>query len=80
MTSNHTNQMSPDTISRVERMLARKPTMIHIAVNGAWSADLADGSTIFSYEKLDYHTGCREFLEGLRAANIPFTCHGDYTL
>jgi hypothetical protein len=61
-------------------MLARKPTMIHLAVNGVWSADLEDGSTIFSYEKLDYHTGTREFLEGLRAAGIPFTTHGSITL
>ena len=65
---------------RIREMLARKPTMIHIATNGVWSADLADGATIFSYEKLDYHVGCREFLEGLRAANIPFTYHGEITL
>jgi hypothetical protein len=69
-----------DTASRIATMLARRPTRIHIAVNGVWSADLADGSTIFSYEKLDYHTDCREFLEGLRDAGIPFIFHGEVVL
>lgn len=66
--------------TRVAALLARRPTRIHLAVNGVWSADLADGSTVFSYEKLDYHTGSRAFLEGLRAAGIPFTYHGEITL
>ena len=36
---------------RITTMLARKPTMIHIARNGVWSTDLENGSTMFSYEK-----------------------------
>lgn len=69
-----------DTTTRVANMLARKPLHIHIAVNGTWSADLEDGVVLYSYEKLDYHTGCRAFLEGLRDAGIPIVNHGEYTL
>lgn len=69
------------TEQRVAVMLGRyKPTMIHIGINGVWSARLADGGHMSSYEKLDYHTGCRLFLESLREAGIPFTYHGTITL
>lgn len=73
------------TAERIAEMIARKPTCIHIARNGVWSADIpsrySNGtSSLFSYEKLDYHAGCREFLEGLRDAGIPFVFHGTVTL
>ena len=75
MTTNQT------TNERAAKFVAtNKPTMIHIAVNGVWSARNGDGSSTFSYEKLDYHAGCREFLEGLRDLGIPFTFHGDKVL
>jgi hypothetical protein len=65
------------TEERVAELLARKPTKIHIACNGVWSADLADGGSIYSYEKLGLHTGCWDFLQCLWLAGVPFEVHGE---
>jgi ribosomal protein L18 len=72
--------LNDSTAERIAKTLARKPILIHIAVNGVWSADLEGGACLFSYEKLDYHSDTRAFLEGLRDAGIPFVYHGSITL
>jgi len=73
--------MSAETIeTRVAKFLAQRPERMTIAVNGVWGARMCDGSHVSSYEKLDYHTGCRAFLEGIKAAGVPFTVYGDVGL
>ena len=55
---------------RVAEFLADKPIEVYIARNGVWGAKLANGASVQSYEKLDYHTGCRAYLEALIAAGV----------
>lgn len=65
-----------NTLQRVVCALADGFTEIHIGLSGAWSARTVDGASITAYEKLDYHTGCRDFLEAMRAAGCPIVEHG----
>ena len=65
-----------NTLHRVVCALADGYTEIHIGLSGAWSARTANGASVHAYEKLDYHSGCREFLEAMRAAGVPIVEHG----
>lgn len=65
-----------NTLQRVVCALADGYTEIHIGLSGAWSARTASGASVTAYEKLDYHSGCREFLEAMRAAGVPIVEHG----
>ena len=65
-----------NTLERVVCALADGYTEIHIGLSGAWSARTEDGASVHAYEKLDYHSGCREFLEAMRAAGCPIVEHG----
>lgn len=66
------------TQQRVAQMLRRRPVRVSIAINGTWSAELPDGSTVYAYEAIDLDEGCREFLEGLVAAGIEVVDYGDH--
>lgn len=55
---------------RLAEMLADKPVEVYVARNGVWGAKLENGADVYAYEKLDYHAGCREFLESLIAAGV----------
>jgi len=63
-----------------EFVATRKPTRMHVAVNGCWSATLANGGNLSSYERLDYHAGTREFLQAVADAGVPFIYYGDVRL
>lgn len=65
-----------NTLQRVVCALADGYTEIHIGLSGAWSARTSSGAHVTAYEKLDYHSGCREFLEAMRAAGVPIIEHG----
>jgi len=68
--------LKQNTLERVVCALADGFTEIHIGLSGAWSARTAGGASVHAYEKLDYHSGCREFLEAMRAAGCPIVEHG----
>ncbi len=69
-----------NTQQRVAQMLRRKPVRVNVAINGTWSAELPDGSTIYAYEAIDLDEGCREFLEGLAATGVPVVDYGNHNL
>ena len=68
------------TQQRVAQMLRRRPIRVHVAVNGTWSAELHDGSTIYTYEAIDLDKGCREFLEDLVSVGVEVVDYGNHNL
>lgn len=66
------------TQQRVAQMLRRRPIRVSVAINGTWSAELPDSSTIYTYEAIDLDKGCRKFLEGLVAAGVPIVDYGNH--
>lgn len=38
---------------------------VTISLNGTWSAKLKNGGNCTSYEKIGYHAGSKEFIEGV---------------
>jgi hypothetical protein len=50
--------------------MGKKSCKVTIAVNDVWSADLKDGASRFSCEKLGYHAGTSELLRGFLDSGV----------
>lgn len=55
--------------------LGTRAKTVHIAVNNVWSADMKDGSNMFSYEKIGYHGCTRHLLHGFLDSGVRIVVH-----
>lgn len=55
--------------------LGTRATVVNIACNNVWSADMKDGSNLFSYEKIGYHGCTRHLLQGFLDSGVRIVVH-----
>lgn len=51
--------------------VGNEATKVTIALNNTWGAKLKNGGSATSYEKIGYHAGSVDFLDGVLSTGVP---------
>jgi len=59
--------------------IGRKANLVSISIYGSWTAQMKDGGSMTSYEKIGYHANTADLLRGFIDSAVPIKVYRDTT-